>query len=82
MHTGMTAVKIQSNKIVLNEVKDNQALPEPSQGKNIMDFLANPIFLPCDPAVEFFNSYPYELKLIPLLKAIVNIYSSFMYVTK
>ena len=29
----MTAVTIQSKKIVLNEVKDNQALLEPSNGK-------------------------------------------------
>ena len=30
----MTAVTIQSNKIVLNEVKDNQELLETSYGKN------------------------------------------------
>ena len=29
----MTAVTTQSNKIVLNEVKDNKALLEPSYGK-------------------------------------------------
>ena len=34
MHTDMTAVTIQSNKIVLNEVKDNEELLEPSNGKN------------------------------------------------
>ena len=30
MHTDMTAVTIQSNKIVLNEVKDNQVLLDSS----------------------------------------------------
>ena len=30
MHTDMTAVAIQSNKIVLNEVKDSLVLLEPS----------------------------------------------------
>ena len=44
MHADMTAVTIQPNKIVLNEIKDNQALLEPSYRKNIRDFLANPIF--------------------------------------
>ena len=39
----MTAVTIQSNKIVSNEVKDNEALLEPSYGKNQMSFLANSI---------------------------------------
>ena len=39
----MTAVTIQSNKTVTNEVKDNEALQEPSYRKNTMDFLANPI---------------------------------------
>ena len=34
MHADMTAVTIQSNTIVLNEVKDNSALLEPSYGKN------------------------------------------------
>ena len=38
MHTDMIAVTIQ-----INEVKDNQALPEPSYGKNQMSFLANPV---------------------------------------
>ena len=41
----MTAVTIQSNKIVSNEAKDNQALLEPSYRKNRMDFLANPLLL-------------------------------------
>ena len=36
MHAGVTTVTIQSNKIVSNEVKDNEALLE-------MKFLANPI---------------------------------------
>ena len=33
MHADMTAVTIQPNKIVLNEVKNNQALLEPSYRK-------------------------------------------------
>ena len=33
MHTDITAVTIQPNKIVLNEVKNNQALLEPSYRK-------------------------------------------------
>ena len=32
-HTDMTAVTIHSNKIVLNEVKDNEVLLEPSYRK-------------------------------------------------
>ena len=38
----MTAVEIQSNKIVSNEIKDDAALLEPSYGRN-QTFLANPI---------------------------------------
>ena len=34
MHADMTAVTLQSNKIVLNEVKDSQALLEPLYRKN------------------------------------------------
>ena len=34
MHADMTAVTIQSNKIVSNEVKENYMLREPSYGKN------------------------------------------------
>lgn len=33
MHADMTAVIIQSDKIVLSEVKDNQTLLEPSYGR-------------------------------------------------
>ena len=33
MHADRTAVTIQTNKIVLNEVKDNQTLLEPSNRK-------------------------------------------------
>ena len=33
MHANMTAVTIQSNKIVVNEVKHNKTLLEPSYGK-------------------------------------------------
>ena len=40
----MTAITIQSNKIVLNAVKDNYALVEPSYRKYITDILANLIF--------------------------------------
>ena len=39
----MTAVTIQSNKIVSNNIKDNEVLLESSQGKNQMNFLATPI---------------------------------------
>ena len=42
----MTAVTIQSHKIVSNKVKDNQALLELSyrnKKKKVTDFLANPI---------------------------------------
>ena len=39
----MTAVTVQSNKIVLNKVKDNQALLEPLYEKKLNKFLANPI---------------------------------------
>ena len=42
MHADMTAFTIQSNKLVANEIKDNQVLSEPSYGKNPMNFLANP----------------------------------------
>ena len=43
MHTDMTAVTIQSNKVVSNEVKDNSTLLELSYGKKVADFLANPV---------------------------------------
>lgn len=43
MHADVTAVTVQSNKIVPNEVKDNEALLEPSYRKNETNFLANPI---------------------------------------
>ena len=39
----MTAVTIQSKKIVLNEAKDNKALLKTSYRKKQMNFLANPI---------------------------------------
>ena len=45
MHADMTAVTIQSNKIVSNNIKDNEVLLESSQGKNQMNFLANPTFI-------------------------------------
>ena len=41
----MTPVTIQSNKIVSNEVKDNEVLLEPSYRKKQMNVLANPISL-------------------------------------
>ena len=34
MHADMTTITIQSNKIVSNEVKDNEALLESSKRKN------------------------------------------------
>ena len=40
MHADMTAVTIQSNKIVSNEVKDSEVLLEPSYRKNQVNFLA------------------------------------------
>ena len=43
MLTDMTAVTIQSNKIVLYGTKDNQVLLESSYGKKQMNFLASPI---------------------------------------
>lgn len=33
VHTDMTAVTVQSYKIISNEIKDSQALPEPSYDK-------------------------------------------------
>ena len=39
----MTAVIIQSHKIVLNEVKDNYALLEPAYRTKQMILLANPV---------------------------------------
>ena len=42
-HADRTAVKIQSNKIISNEVKDSEALLEPLYGGKVMDFLADPI---------------------------------------
>ena len=41
MNTDRTAVTIQSNKIVSNDIKDNQALLEPSYRKNQTNFLSN-----------------------------------------
>ena len=39
----MTAVTMQSNKMVTNEVKDNEVLLEPPYGKKQMNSLAYPI---------------------------------------
>ena len=39
----MMAVIIQSNKIALNEVKDNQVLLEPSYGKKQTKVLVSPV---------------------------------------
>ena len=44
MHTDMTAVPIQSNKIVLNEMKDKCYQSHLTQKKKLMNFLANPVF--------------------------------------
>ena len=38
MHTDMTAVPIQSNKIISNKVKDNEVLLEPSYEKTKQTF--------------------------------------------
>ena len=64
MHTDMTAVTVQSNKIVSNEVKDNLVLPEPSYGESWMDFLANLIFLDVNPLLDMwfaFGRLPFKL---------------------
>ena len=45
MHADMTAITIQSNKIVLNEVKDNWELLAPSYRKKQMKFLDNPVLV-------------------------------------
>ena len=45
IHADITAVTIQSNKIVLNKVKDNKVLLEPSYRKKKKNFSANLIFL-------------------------------------
>ena len=42
MHTDMTAVTVQSNKIVSSEVKDNQALREPSYRKKKKELFGQP----------------------------------------
>ena len=43
MHADMTAVTIQSNQAILNEIEDTSALPEPSYRKKVIDFLVHPI---------------------------------------
>lgn len=43
IHADKTAVTVQSSKIVSNEVKDKQALLEPSYRKIQMNYLVNPI---------------------------------------
>ena len=58
MHTDMTAVTIQSNKIVSNEVEDNKALLWPFYGKKQMNFLANPVIK----FLHFRNLYLVPLK--------------------
>ena len=45
MHTDVTVVTIHSYKIISNEIKDSQALLEPSYGKKLTNFFANPILL-------------------------------------
>ena len=42
MQADMILVTIQSNKILLNEVKDNEALLEPSYGKKTNDLFGQP----------------------------------------
>ena len=41
MHTDMTAVTIQSNRVVSTEARDNGALLEPLGRENYVGFLAN-----------------------------------------
>ena len=43
MPADVTAVTIQSNKIVSNEIKDSQVLLEPSYGKNQTKVLVSPV---------------------------------------
>ena len=45
MHTDMTAVTIESNKIVSNEVKDNWVLLQPSYGKGLNELFDQPNIL-------------------------------------
>ena len=47
MHADMTAVPIQSDKIVLNEVKRQLSTTRATaqKKKNVIDFMANPIIL-------------------------------------
>ena len=53
MHTDMTAVTIQSNKIVSTEVQDNWALLQPPYRRKQMNFLANPVhFLKISPSLS------------------------------
>ena len=42
MQADMILVTIQSNKILLNEVKDNEALLEPSYGKKPNELFGQP----------------------------------------
>ena len=42
MHTDVTAVTIQSNKTVSNEVQDNEALLEPSDGEKTNELFGQP----------------------------------------
>ena len=42
MHADMTAVTIQSDKMVWNEVNDNQALLEPTYRKRKMNIFGQP----------------------------------------
>ena len=60
MHADMTAVTTQSNKIVSNEVKDNQALLQPAYGRKKKKpiFLANPIYFREAAYVKFRNLNP------------------------
>ena len=43
MHPDLTAVTIQSNKIVSNEVKDSEALLEPSDEKKTNELFGQPL---------------------------------------
>ena len=45
MYTDMTAVTIESNKIVSNEVKDNRVLLQPSYGEGLNELFDQPSIL-------------------------------------
>ena len=58
MHSDTTAVTVQSKEIVSNEVKDNQALLEPSYRNKPDKLLANPI---CDTCMVWITFEYFEV---------------------